>query len=311
MRKQVQFALAVLLVVIAVVIGWQVRREREPVYQGKPLSVWLASLDNPSGSARFGAPGWSTRWSEGNGNAVKDALGHMGPDVIPALRRMVNSRDHPFKLKLIAMARSKRLISFNIDDEWVLHYRAAAACRLAEPVIRSRLLGDWINLLVETLARDAGNEDVRFCFRMAAIGNLGPEACAPLIEALTNANTQLRRYAATALFQFRSSQPEKVAPALMDRLRNDPDSGVQFNAMQALKSMPATIVPSLLQELRQNSVSAKRWSLIVLGSFTNEAPAIVPDIVSALGDNDVGVRQEATNALKKIDPKAAARAGVK
>ena len=290
---------------------WQILREREPVYQGKPLSLWLESLDNPPGSARMGGAGWYTRWREGNGDAVKDALQHMGPDVIPALRGMIDQRDHPLKLRLITWARRQKLITFQIDDEWVRHYRAASACRLAKPEIRTKLLGDWIRLLLDTPDQSPQHDEAGFCFTMAAIGNLGQEACEPLIEALTNANTQLRVYAATALLQFRSSQPERVAPALLDRLRNDPDSGVQFNAMQALKSMPATIVPALLQELRGSSVSAKRCSLVVLGSFTNEAPAIVPAIASALVDNNVGVRQEATNALKKIDPEAAAKAGVK
>ncbi len=291
MRKRYRIALAILLVAIVAGIFWLGLRVREPVYQGKTLSVWLESLDNPPGSARFGAPGWSTRWSEGNGNAVKEALRQMGPDVIPALRRMIDQRDHPLKLRLITWGRSRRLITFQIDDEWVGHYRAASACKLAKPEIRTKLLGAWIRLLLDTPAQSLQHDEASFCFTMAAIGNLGPEACEPLIEALTNANTQLRVCAATALFQFRSSQPEKVAPALLDRLRNDPDRGVQFNATQALKSMPATIVPALLQELGGSSVSAKRWSLIALGSFTNEAPAIVPAIVSALEDKNVGVRQ--------------------
>jgi hypothetical protein len=44
---RIYIALAVLLVMLAGVIGWQVLRppEREAAYQGKPLSVWLKSLD--------------------------------------------------------------------------------------------------------------------------------------------------------------------------------------------------------------------------------------------------------------------------
>ncbi len=43
MRKRVYIALAVLLVTLAGVMAWQGlrEREREPVYQGKRLSVWL------------------------------------------------------------------------------------------------------------------------------------------------------------------------------------------------------------------------------------------------------------------------------
>jgi C-terminal processing protease CtpA/Prc len=48
MRKRVHIALAVLLVILAGVSGWQVLRLREPVYQGKPLRVWLNSFDRGS-----------------------------------------------------------------------------------------------------------------------------------------------------------------------------------------------------------------------------------------------------------------------
>jgi C-terminal processing protease CtpA/Prc len=48
MRKRVYIALAVLLVMLVGVIGWQVLRERQPVYQGKRLSVWLKSFDRGS-----------------------------------------------------------------------------------------------------------------------------------------------------------------------------------------------------------------------------------------------------------------------
>jgi len=50
MQKRVQVALAILFVALVSVMVWQGLREREPVHQGKPLSVWLKSLDmgNPA-----------------------------------------------------------------------------------------------------------------------------------------------------------------------------------------------------------------------------------------------------------------------
>ena len=41
MQKRVYIALAVLLVMLAGVIAWQVLHLREPIYQGKRLSSWL------------------------------------------------------------------------------------------------------------------------------------------------------------------------------------------------------------------------------------------------------------------------------
>jgi hypothetical protein len=41
MRKRVHIALVVVLVILAGMSAWQGLRQREPVYQGKRLSVWL------------------------------------------------------------------------------------------------------------------------------------------------------------------------------------------------------------------------------------------------------------------------------
>ena len=49
MRKQVYIALAVLLVILAGVIAWQGLRLREPVYEDKPLSLWLETLRKERG----------------------------------------------------------------------------------------------------------------------------------------------------------------------------------------------------------------------------------------------------------------------
>jgi HEAT repeat protein len=210
----------------------------------------------------------------------------------------------------MALARRQTWITVRIDDEWFFHYRAAAACRLAGPDIRTPLLGDWIRLLTETKAQSPEHEDACFCFTMAAIGNLSPSACEPLIEALTNANPQLRIYSATALGQFHSSHTEQVLSALLDRLRNDTNSGVQSIAVSALGWMPPTVVPVLLRELKGHCASARRGSLVALGSFTNEALIIVPAVLTELADPEVEVRRAATNALKALSPQTAAEAGV-
>ena len=302
MGKRLLIAVVVLLLGLATLVLWKVLPSQEPVYQGKRLSAWLESLDNPPGNARWKGAGWYTHWSEGNGRTVEAALRYMGPDAVPALRRMVRCRDHPLALRsrLMLFARRLRLINYRIDDEWAFHYRAAAACRLAGPEIRTPLLADWIGLLTETKAQSAQYEDACFCFTMAAIGNLSPSACEPLIEALTNTSTQLRIYAATVLFQFRSSQSEIVLPALLDRLRKDPDSSVQFNAVSTLCLMPTTVVPVLLRELKGSYASARRGSLVSLGSFTNQASIIVPAALTELADEDVEVRRAATNALTAL-----------
>src|SRR5271169_2879978 len=54
MLKRVQVALAVVLVTLAGVIGWQGLRLREPVYEGRRLSDWLNAY------RMYGLPGIET-----------------------------------------------------------------------------------------------------------------------------------------------------------------------------------------------------------------------------------------------------------
>ena len=48
-----------------------------------------------------------------------------------------------------------------------------------------------------------------------------------------------------------------------------------------------------------------------LGKFGVEAKVVAPVLLQMLNDPESSVRREATNALKTIDPEAAAKAGVK
>ena len=50
---------------------------------------------------------------------------------------------------------------------------------------------------------------------------------------------------------------------------------------------------------------------IAVVDFTTSAKSAVPALIELLTDHDAGVRNATTNALKAIDPEAAARAGVK
>jgi hypothetical protein len=74
MRKRVQIALAMLLVLLAGVIAWQVlrlpERKPEPVYQGKRLSVWLDILFREGASV--------------SSNSLVQAIRHMGTNALRA-----------------------------------------------------------------------------------------------------------------------------------------------------------------------------------------------------------------------------------
>ena len=116
MGKRVQIALAVLLVAIVGVIAWQVMRphEREPVYQGKRLSVWLL---------QYGTNHWSAGRNSGSCKEAEAAIRQIGTNAIPIYLRIITTRESesPLRLKLMALVPSRWLVRLHVRS--VFDYR--------------------------------------------------------------------------------------------------------------------------------------------------------------------------------------------
>jgi hypothetical protein len=118
MRKRVRLLLAVVLVAVIGMIAWQVLRQSEPVYQGKPLSAWLGvcsklsldwqnSLMHPSDS--LFNPSFGPVLSE------KAAVRQAGTNALPTLLRMLLVKDSALKDRLVDLAERQHFIKI----EWV------------------------------------------------------------------------------------------------------------------------------------------------------------------------------------------------
>ena len=284
----------------------------------------MQGLNEPPGSGPLPADqawlygGWGSGWSREKGDAVNEALRHMGDGVVPALQRMVRYRETPMQRKLKGWVQRQTLLKFRFNSESEIHQEAAAACNLAEPAVNAQVVREWIRFLEDketALANDplksaASSEAVHeavFCFYRAS-QNLGPQAPEPLLQALTNRNTHVRSCAAFVLHQF-VSDGKAVVPALIRSLTNDPDETVRFNAAMALGRMlpeAQTVVPALLDEVRNPASKARGVSLLALSGFTNEAAVIVPVLMNTLAaESDESIRKDINNALLRLDPEAA------
>jgi hypothetical protein len=269
MRKRIQIGLAVVLVALASVIAWQVlqaSRERQPVYGGKPLTLWLRTYA-PSSSSQLHSPEW---------NQADDAVRHMGTNCVPILLRMIRQKDSQAKLWLVAFAQKhglKKRIPF-----------VPAAVRNVQASRAFIALGDTAKDAVPALVKMC-DDDITAESRSAvedALAWIGPAArpAIPLLmRAATNANPRIRADALWALGEIHA-QPEVCVPQLIQALK-DTDDWARLSAAHALgmfgpEAEPA--VPSLTE-------------------LTNAATAFRG---GNLG-NRVQVRLEAIRALKKID----------
>ena len=157
MRKRVQIVLALLLVTIFVVLAWQIFRFREPVYQGKRLSVWLE---------QYGTNHWSAGRSGELDKQAEIAIRQIGTNAIPLYLTMMITREWPLKAKLMAHVPRQLLAGFHTRS--VYEYRILRAYGLI-------VLGEEAKPAVPTLITLLNDRDPDLRYpAVFALRSLGP-----------------------------------------------------------------------------------------------------------------------------------------
>jgi HEAT repeat protein len=186
MGKRVKIALAVLAVTLVGMIVWQVRQvrqQREPVYQGKPLSEWLL------------------RDNRRTGEAHKDAIAAVlqaGTNAIPTLLRMLRAKDSALKVRLMDLTQRQHIvkIEFTRAEDWngaaVLGFSALGTnAQSAVPAL--------IEIVDQNISRGSQYGAI---LALAFIGPAAREAVPSLLEWTTNADEGVRYYAIGVLRQI-------------------------------------------------------------------------------------------------------------
>ena len=270
MRKTVQVALAILLVMLAGVIAWQVLCLREPIYQERRLGDWLA-VYKMAGLA--GVETWQVRVEQ---QKADEAVRHAGTNALPILLRMLRANDSALKVKCVELAKRQHFIGIKYTPAEELNYRACSGFGV---------LGAKAQSAVPALIEIANHNLSRASrwYAIEALVLVGPPAqeAIPLLSGwATNADGSVRSYAINALGRIRA-EPERGLPVLINAL-NDPDVQIRTAALMALQGLGPNAKPALpvLVEFLSNAPSSIEWTC-------------------------------ASNALKAIDPEAAAKAAVK
>src|SRR5262249_11782679 len=125
----------------------------------------------------------------------------------------------------------------------------------------------------------------------------------------------VRTEAAMALGRLAPEAREAV-PALGQALL-DQDARVSFQAAVALSHLGKSAVPELVKGLKADRTRGRVFAADALGdpgaagrALGADARAAVPALVAALKDPEAAVLRAVRQALKGIDPEAAARAGL-
>ncbi|HWY74071.1 MAG TPA: HEAT repeat domain-containing protein [Verrucomicrobiae bacterium] len=279
------------LVVITVLggVAWLIFRTREPdpIYEGKPLSYWVArnqpregfrpalyKTDAQRAEAEAQRAGAQVQMAQADA-----AVRHAGTNAIPLLLRLMRAYDSASKRKLIAWAEKRGIIKPFVLTEAIPHHQAACGFEA--------LGADGKSAVPELMRiykakRSWDSQDTV----LQALGSIsvGAEESIPLlVGATTNPEPVLRIDAVEALGKI-SNQPARIVPSLLKAL-NDPDRNVRESAVYSLGNFgrdarPA--VPALLDVRKTLSPTSK-----------------FPPYLYQIDE-----------ALKKIDPAAAANAGI-
>jgi HEAT repeat protein len=331
MRKRVHIAFGVLLVILAGVIGWQVLRlpEREPVYQSKRLGFWLESLCKTM-----------TQGNQDDRDRTRQAIQHIGTNALPVLVERLRAQDTRLKELLMTWAEKQRLVHFHFKSanqrriESVLGYSALG--QLATPSLSDTLTNDPFPCARRAAASALGligpkaklaapalfraTKDSDDAVRIFAFGALGriqpdPKLTTPVLMAgLDDPSTNVRRAAAMALGNI-GPEARLAAPALF-RATKDTDDAVcifAFGALGRIQPDPRLTIPVLVAGLNARFPLTRCSAATALGEYGPEARPAVPALLRMLATNGVpGIEYvTAVSALKKIDPEAAVKAGVK
>jgi hypothetical protein len=258
---------------------WPVLRpqEREPVYQGKGLRVWLAEYY------------YATLGQGGERRAIAaSGIRHIGTNAIPTLLNMLRKKDSPVVSTLIVLW--ERHIIFS-------HYNLPGWVRLPSWYrTKAMVLNAQASMGFEVLRADAR------------------QAVPALIEIYDQHISAMSGfYAGRALIAIGPDAVRKAIPSFV-RGAASSDAGVRQYAVWTLVDLhaePSLLVPALVKALSDTNASIRRTAAMSLKEVGFAARPAVPALVLSLNDPDAQVRGLAAQALMRIDYDAAVKAGVK
>src|SRR5262245_20113675 len=160
---------------------------------------------------------------------------------------------------------------------------------------------------------------VRFAAH-GALALLRVAAVQAVTDALKDSDPQVRSIVASELGQI-GEQAKAAVPALIDVLK-DQELSVRRTAASALVRIGEVeaAIPTLIDTLKDPDALTRGCTAIELGNFGAEAKAAVPALIAARKDRKIEYRNMqgtektvsylAREALSRIDPEAAKKAGV-
>jgi hypothetical protein len=219
-----------------------------------------------------GVETWQVRTEQ---QMADEAVRKAGTNALPTLLRMLRANDSALKVKLMRLAQRQHFVRVKYTPAEELNYQASCAFGVLRGKGQSA-----VPALMEIADKNISHDSQWYAITaLAFVGMSAKEVIPSLSRWATDADSRVRLYAVNALGEIRA-EPDRVVPVLTKALR-DLDSGVQTDAA------------------------------VALGKFGSNAKLAAPALVGLLNAQSNSENSRViTDALKAIDPDAAAKAGV-
>jgi len=243
---------------------------KEPVYQGKPLSVWVMKAGQ---NADFTGPP----------NDAVAAIRAIGHQAVPFLLEWM---PHPGQESLVAGYP-------DWDDLGIAWWALGIEGKSAIPALAR---------IISTPRR--GMDDYSVWTESAkAISYLGPEAIGPMLTVATNLAGQHELWELLHNFGNMGTNGAPAVPALI-HWAQDPDSWVRDGVVSALGEIgerPDLAVPVLTNALHDTDWMVRRDAAEALGTFAKDSAAVLPLLIETVAHPaDWQARAGALSGLGKI-----------
>jgi hypothetical protein len=298
-RRKLLLAALLVLGIAAIILGIAyLGSPREPSYEGKTLSAWIApfcrqtttNLDAPAGPQHFEEL-----------QPTRRAVSQIGTNALPFLIARLNHRESAFHRSLRELSGKQPLLGLRLNDPRGARIRAIRALAILGPAARPA-----IPSLVAQLPDPILSEHAVY-----ALSGMGPDGIRALIDHLTNAAPSGRVLISMTLAfpnsMYRGENvtdtnqiPNDLIVEGLSRIIQDSASPFRIAAIQRLGMLgPAAsnAVPALLAMATGND-PMKRMAIQALGETKSQPDLVVQVLTNLLSDPDPSIRMITVSTLR-------------
>jgi hypothetical protein len=282
LTKREVLLLVLVLVFTTSLLGWEMLRSREPVYNGKTVTQWMRSLRVEEDSQEF--------------HDATNAMNQLGTNVIPYALKYIATKDWRLERMIVKSelpGKVARFLGLGLRySEWADSFvdRPPIGFIAFKAIGKSGVpaISDLIHILRTSRSP---YERVIASDLLQNLGTNAQGALPELMESFADADLEVRVTASIVVGVIRQGS-----------------SAEDFRNVDWTNRLPYTkrsvdlILPVFLKLLTERRVTDDRLIAALAGFPLNDGVAATPGLLKLLEHPDAMVRHRATNALERINP---------